>query len=42
MLDRLRVYQGADQIELFGPALPNGLFRRALAAIRNWINARNA
>lgn len=36
MLDRLRAYQGADQADLFGPALEPNYVQRAFAALRKW------
>jgi len=37
MLERLRIHQGADQIDLFGPVAAPSLFRRALNAFRRWL-----
>lgn len=39
MLERLRAFQGDDQLDLFGPAPGPTLVRRALAALRRWLTA---
>lgn len=39
MLERLRVYQGADQVDLFGPVRDPGFLERAVAAFRRWLFA---
>ncbi len=37
MLERLRIYDGADQAEIFGPAPAKSPFRLLLQRLRVWL-----
>jgi len=39
MLERLRVYEGADQIELFGPVSQPPFYHKALSTLLRWFGA---
>ena len=37
MLERLRIYDGADQVDIFGPGPAKSAFRLFLQRLRVWL-----